>query len=71
MNALMNGKICLPRRKISKNSQGTIKLTPEAMDALVEAAEESGLSVRQAASMIITQAVQNNLIEYGAEEDDE
>lgn len=71
MNALMNGKIYLPRRKISKNSQGTIKLTPEAMDALVEAAEESGLSVRQAASMIITQAVQNNLIEYGAEEDDE
>lgn len=71
MSALMNGKIYLPRRKISKNSQGTIKLTPEAMDSLVEAAEESGLSVRQAASMIITQAVQNNLIEYGAEEDDE
>lgn len=71
MSALMNGKIYLPRRKISKNSQGTIKLTPEAMDALVETAEESGLSVRQAASMIITQAVQNNLIEYGAEEDDE
>ena len=71
MNALMNGKIYLPRRKISKNSQGTIKLTPEAMDALVEAAEESGLSVRQAASMIITQAVQNNLIEYGVGEDDE
>lgn len=41
------------------------------MDALVETAEESGLSVRQAASMIITQAVQNNLIEHGAEEDDE
>ena len=41
------------------------------MDALVEATEESGLSVRQAASMIILQAVQNNLIEYGAGEDDE
>lgn len=67
----MDRKIYLPRRKIARNSQGTIKLTPEAMDALVGATEESGLSVRQAASMIILQAVQNNLIEYGAGEDDE
>lgn len=65
----MSGKIHIPAKKISRNKQGGIKITAEAMDALVEVVEETGLSVRQAASIIITQAVKQNLIIYDREED--
>lgn len=64
-------KIHIPVRKAAKNSQGGIKVTPEAMDSLVEVAEETGLSIRQAASIIITQAVKNDLIVYDRETEDE
>lgn len=64
-------KIHIPVRKAAKNPQGGIKVTPEAMDSLVEVAEETGLSIRQAASIIITQAVKNDLIVYDRETKDE
>lgn len=61
-------KIHIPAKRISRNDQNVIKITPEAMDALAEVVEETGLSVRQAASLIIIQAVKNNLIVYEREE---
>lgn len=61
-------RIHIPAKKVSRNDQNVIKITPEAMDALAEVVEETGLSVRQAASVIITQAVKNNLIVYDREE---
>lgn len=64
----MDGRIHIPAKKISRNDQNVIKITPEAMDALAEVVEETGLSVRQAASLIIIQAVKNNLIVYEREE---
>lgn len=64
----MDGRIHIPAKRISRNDQNVIKITPEAMDALAEVVEETGLSVRQAASLIIIQAVKNNLIVYEREE---
>ena len=61
-------RIHIPAKKVSRNDQNVIKITPEAMDALAEVVEETGLSVRQAASVIITQAVKNNLIVYDRED---
>lgn len=46
------------------NTQGVIKITPEAFEALTEVMEETGLSARRAASEIILQAVNNKLIVY-------
>lgn len=64
----MNGMIEMPIRKATANEQGVIKITPEAFDALLEVQEETGLSARQAASIIITQAVRKNLISYKKED---
>ena len=47
---------------------GGIKITPEAFEALAEVINETGMSARQAASIIITQAVNNDLIVYDREE---
>ncbi|WP_418539756.1 hypothetical protein [Massilistercora timonensis] len=44
-----------------------IKITPEAFEALVEVTGETGMSIREAASMIIVQAVENSLIVYDRE----
>lgn len=61
----MQNKIVIPAKKIeSSNSQGVIKITPEAMDALIDVVNETGLSMRSVASLIIIQAVNNDLIEY-------
>ena len=58
-------KIQIPRKPwIPINKQGVIRLTPEAIDALDEATRETSLSTRQVASLIIINAVKNNLIEY-------
>ena len=51
------------------NEQGVIKLTPEAMEALVEVVNESGRSMKMVASAIIYQAVKNDLIEFEREEE--
>ena len=45
--------IRIPAKKIIPNEQGVIKISPEAHRALAEIVNESGLSVRQVASMII------------------
>ena len=64
----MDGKIHIPARRVSLNPQGVIKITPEAFEALAEVMNETGMSARQAASTIITQAVNNDLIVYDREE---
>lgn len=61
---MMDGKICLPAPKAKVNSQGVIKITKEAFEALAEVMNETGMSARQAASMIIVQAVEKDLIAY-------
>lgn len=64
----MDGRIHIPARRVEKNPQGVIKITPEAFDALVEVMNETGMSARQAASTIISQAVEKGLIVYDREE---
>ena len=65
---MKDGKIHIPARPAKPNPQGVIKITPEAFEALAEVMNETGMSARQAASIIITQAVNNNLIVYDREE---
>lgn len=62
------GKIHIPAKKLVPNEQGVIKITPEAYQILVEVANEAGLSVRQAASIIIVGAYKNDCIVYDREE---
>ena len=59
--------IRIPAKKIIPNEQGVIKISPEAYRALAEVVNESGLSVRQAASIIILQAVEKELIVFDRE----
>ena len=63
-----SNKIHIPARKLVPNEQGVIKITPEAYEALSEVVNETGMSVRQVASIIIIEAVKNNLIVYDREE---
>ena len=55
-------EVSIINRKVVPNNQNVIKITGEAYEALAEVVNESGLSVKQAASLIILQAVENNLI---------
>ena len=61
-------KIHIPAKKLVPNGQGVIKITPEAYEALSEVVNETGMSVRQVASIIIVDAVKNNLIVYDRED---
>lgn len=61
--------IRIPAKKVMPNEQGVIKISPEAHSALAEIVNESGLSVRQVASMIILQAVEKELIIFEREDD--
>lgn len=63
-------KIIVQRRK-NINSQCQITLTQEAVDCLIEVIQETGLSVKQAASTIIVQAVRGDMIVYQEEDDAE
>ena len=63
----MSDKIHIPAIKPKINQQGVIKITDEAFEALSEVMVETGRNARQAASIIITQAVNNGLIVYDRE----
>lgn len=63
----MSDKIHIPAIKPKINQQGVIKITDEAFEALSVVMVETGMSARQAASIIITQAVNNGLIVYDRE----
>lgn len=60
-------KIVISRRK-TINSQCSITLTQEAADCLLEVIQDTGLSAKQAASTIITQAVKGGMIVYEEED---
>lgn len=64
---MMSDKIHIPAIKPKINQQGVIKITDEAFEALSEVMSETGMSARQAASIIIMQAVNNGLIVYDRE----
>ena len=67
---MMNdGKIHIPAKNAKSNPQGVIKITQEAFDMLVEVVNETRMSVKEVASTIIIQAVNNGLIEYDREEE--
>lgn len=65
----MSNKIHIPSKKLKPNGQGVLKITPEAMELLVEVTNESCSSMREVASLIIVQAVKNNLIVFDREEE--
>lgn len=62
-------KIHIWAKAVKPNSQGVIKLRPEAHELLCEVVNETGRSMRDVASEIITQAIQNELIVYDREEE--
>lgn len=68
MNDMNDGKIHIPARKREYVTAGqpVIKLTPEAYNALVEIYNESQLSLKQIASLIIVQSIDR--IVYDKEE---
>ena len=65
----MASKIHIPAKRIIANGQDVIKITPDAYKALAEVCNESGRSIKQVASLIIIQAVENDLIVYDREEE--
>lgn len=60
----MDRMIHIPGKKLRANEQGVIKLSAEAIEDLVDLANESGMSIKRIASEIITQAVRKNLIVF-------
>lgn len=64
----IDNKIHIRSKRISPNEQGVIKITPEAMELLIEVVTESGKSMREVASEIIIQAIKNDLIVYDRED---
>ena len=66
---MKDNHIRIPAKKVAPNEQGVIKISLEAHRALAEIVNESGLSVRQVASMIILQAVEKELIVFEREEE--
>ena len=64
----MSKKIHIPAKKLTRNNSGVIKINPAAYDALIDVAEESGHSIKKVASLIILQAIENNLIVFDREE---
>jgi len=69
---MSDGKIHIPgKRREYVNKSGIIRITPEAYNALVDIIEESdGLSMRQVVSLIITQAIEQNLIHFDKKDGD-
>ncbi|OUO76945.1 hypothetical protein B5F53_15320 [Blautia sp. An249] len=65
---MKDNKIHIPGKKVTVNEQGTIKLTKEASEALAEVVNESTMSIKQVASLIIVQAIKNDLIVFDREE---
>lgn len=66
-----DGKIHIPgkHREYAK-SQAVVSVTPEAYNMLIDVVDESGgLSMRQIASLIITQAVEQGLIHFDKREE--
>lgn len=63
-----DSKIHIPAKKYVPNEQCVIKLTTPAAEALAEAVNESGRSMKEVASLIILQAIEKELIVFDREE---
>ena len=66
----MKEKKIYVKRKKTVNSQWMVGLTPEAIECLMEVVQETGMSIKNVASTIITQAVRGDMIVY-LDSDDE
>lgn len=64
-------KIKIPRRNSFDCTSGTVRLTKEATAALNEVTMETSLSTGKVASLIILQAVRNNLIDFTTADQEE
>lgn len=64
-----DNKIHITAKRITPNTQGVVRLTPEAQEALAEVVNETNLSIKEVASLIIVQAVEKRLICYDREEE--
>lgn len=56
-------KIQIPVNKVRINNQGVVRLDNEALAAVSSIAVKTGWSTKKTVSMIIKQAVENDLIE--------
>lgn len=61
-------KIYIPVNKVRINNQGVVRLDNEALAAVTSIAVRTGWSTKKTVSMIIKQAVENNLIEIEEDE---
>lgn len=61
-------KIHIPVNKVRINNQGVVRLDNEALAAVTSIAVRTGWSTKKTVSMIIKQAVENNLIEIEEDE---
>lgn len=62
--------IRIPRQDPQVNKSGVIKVSPEAVNALLKVAQHTNLGIKAIASTIIIQAVEGGLIKYEGTEDD-
>lgn len=69
VDGMADNKIHIRAKKSAPNQQGVIKITPEALSALTEVVNETNMSIRQVASLIIIQAVEKGLICYDRDSD--
>ena len=67
---MSDNKIHIWAKKVKPNSHGVIKLSPKAHELLVDVVNESGRSMKDVASQIIIQAIENELIVYDREEEE-
>lgn len=70
ITVMKDGKIHIPVNNVRPNAQGVIRLNQEAIEALTEVMNETGRSARYLASLIITEAVNNDLIVFDRKEDE-
>lgn len=63
-----DGKIHIRAKKLKPNEQGVIKVSPKANELLIDIANETGRSIRDIASQIIVQAIENELVIYDREQ---
>lgn len=61
---MKSNRIEIPRRAASSANKQIIRITPEAAEALDEVTRETSFARGKVASMIIIQAVKNELIDY-------
>lgn len=67
---ILSAKKRMPLQHLRPGKVGMVKLIPPAYNALVDLANESGLTLSAMASDIITQAISKGLIQFKTNEED-